>query len=68
MPSTRYKLQQFEWGFRMYDSQTEEPAEGELARFNVNLQEADIIERGGMIEIVNGEVVVTEPVVEGEVL
>lgn len=65
---TRYKLQQFEWGFRMYDSQTEQPAEGELARYNVNLEEADIIERGGTIEIVDGEVIVTEPVMEGEIL
>lgn len=68
MPSTRYQLQQFEWGFRMYDSQTEEPAPGELARYNVNLDEADIIERGGLIEVVDGDVIVTEPAIEGEVL
>lgn len=65
---TRYKLQQFEWGFRMYDSQTKQPVDGEIARYNVNLQEAELIEQGGTIEIVDGEVVVAEPVVEGEVL
>lgn len=58
--ATRYKLQQFEWGFRMYDSQTEEPADGELARFEVNLEEAELIENGAKIEVVDGEVVITE--------
>lgn len=44
--STRYKVQQFAWGFRMYDSQTEEPADGEIARFDVNLDEAELVKDG----------------------
>lgn len=56
---TRYKLQQFEWGFRTYDSQTEEPVEGAIAEYDVNIAEAELIEQGGDIEIVDGEVIVT---------
>ena len=55
---TRYKVQQFEWGYRMYDSQTEEPADGEIARYDVNLEEAELIENGADIQIVDGEIVV----------
>jgi hypothetical protein len=58
---TRYKVQQFDWGFRTYDSQTEEPVEGAIAEFDVNISEADLIEQGGDIEIVNDEVVVIPP-------
>ncbi len=58
---TRYKVQQFEWGFRTYDSNTEQPVEGEIARFDVNMEEAELIEQGGIIEIVDNEVVVTMP-------
>jgi hypothetical protein len=56
---TRYKVQQFEWGFRTYDSQTEQPVEGAIAEFDVNISEADLIEQGAIIEIVNDEAIVT---------
>lgn len=61
MSSTRYKLQQFEWGFRTYDTQTEEPVEGAIAEYDVNIQEAELIEQGGIIEIIDGEAIVTTP-------
>ena len=65
MPSSRYKVQQFVWGFRTYDSQTEEPVPGEIARFSVNLAEADMIRRDDVIvEVVDGELVIREAVVE----
>lgn len=66
MPSTRYKVQQFDWGFRTYDSQTEEPVEGEIARFDVTIAEAELIENGGVIEIVDNKIVVSEPPEEEE--
>lgn len=58
---TRFKVQQLTYGFRMYDSYTEHPVDGELARFDVNVNEADLVEEGGRISIVNGEVVVEPP-------
>ncbi len=58
---TRYRVQQFEWGFRTYDTQTEEPVEGAIAEFDVNIFEAELIEQGGLIEIINDEAVVTAP-------
>ena len=62
MPSpTRFKVQQFPWGFRTYDSYTEEPDPGEIARFDVNEQKAGWIEDGGQIRVVDGELVVTIP-------
>ena len=66
MPSSRYKVQQFAWGFRTYDSYTEEPGGGEIARFSVNLAEAELIRDGlALVEVVDGELVVTEVVQEG---
>lgn len=62
--ATRFKLQQFDWGFRCYDSQTEEPADGEIARYDVNLDEAEMIKDGATVEIRDGEVFVY---VEGEI-
>lgn len=63
MPSSRYKVQQFAWGFRTYDSYTEEPVDGELARFDVNLDEADLIRREAAdLSVIHGELVVTEVV------
>lgn len=61
MSNSRYRTQQFEWGFRTYDTQTEEPVEGAIAEFDVNLQEVELIEQGGNIEIINDEAVVTVP-------
>ena len=62
MPSpTRFKVQQFPWGFRTYDSYTEEPDPGEIARFDVNEQKAGWIQDGGQIRVVDGELVVTIP-------
>ena len=63
--ATRYKLQQFSWGFRCYDSQTEEPIEGEIACYDVNLEEAEMIENGATVEIQDGEAIVF---MEGEVI
>lgn len=64
MPSpTRFKVQQFAWGFRTYDSLTEEPDPGEIARFDVNEQKAGWIQDGGQIRVVDGELVVTIPMV-----
>lgn len=64
MPSpTRFKVQQFAWGFRTYDSYTEEPDPGEIARFDVNLDEADLIRREAAdLSVIHGELVVTEVV------
>ena len=62
--ATRYKVQQFEWGFRMYDSQTEQPADGEIARYDVNLTEAELIKEGADIQVIDGEVVAIEQVAE----
>lgn len=61
---TRFKLQQFEWGFRMYDSNDELPADGELARYDINMEEAELVEAGGTINIIDGEVVVTPVEIE----
>lgn len=61
MPSTRYKVQQFEWGFRTYDSYTEQPVDGEIARFDVNLAEADLIRRdAAYMAVVDGKLIVTD--------
>ena len=64
MPSpTRFKVQQFQWGFRTYDSYTEEPVdlENEIARFDVNMSEADMIcQDAAIIEVVGNDVVVTD--------
>ena len=68
MPSpTRFKVQQMWWGFYMYDSQTEQPIEGEVARFDVNLDEADLIRRqvADFSFDDDGELVVTE-IVDGD--
>ncbi len=65
---TRHRVQQFEWGFRTYDTQTEEPVEGAIAEFDVNLSEAELIEQGGLIEIVEGEAIVSPPLLEGEII
>lgn len=62
--ATRYKVQQFTWGYRMYDSQTEEPAPGEIARYDVNLAEAELIKDGADIQVIDGEVVAIEQIVE----
>lgn len=69
MASSRYKVQQFPGYLRMFDSYTEEPVDvdRELARFSVNLAEAEIIERGNwQMEIVDGDLVVHEIVEEVE--
>lgn len=58
---TRFKLQQFNGFFRLYDSETEEPADGEIARYDVNMEEAENIENGAMMRIENGDVVVFFP-------
>ncbi len=58
---TRHRVQQFEWGFRTYDTQTEEPVEGAIAEFDVNLSEAELIEQGGDIQVVEDGVVVMPP-------
>lgn len=66
MPSSRYKVQQFVWGFRTYDSYTEEPVDGEMDRFSVNLEEAQLIrEDRAWLEVVDGELIVHE-IVDGE--
>ena len=66
MPSSRYKVQQFFWGFRTYDSYTEEPVDGETGRFSVNLEEAQLIrEDRAWLEVVDGELIVHE-IVDGE--
>jgi len=57
---TRYKVQQFEWGFRTYDTQTEEPVEGAIAEYDVNIEEAEAVIEGSQIEIIEGEAVVIE--------
>lgn len=43
----------------MYDSQTEEPADGELDRFDVNLEEAELIESGWTPELRGDELWLT---------
>lgn len=59
---TRYKVQQFDWGFRTYDSDTEEPVEGATTEYDVTDEQAAIIAMSGStIEIVDNKVVVTEP-------
>lgn len=57
---TRYKVQQFEWGFRTYDTQTEEPVEGAIAEYDVNIEGAEAVIEGSQIEIIEGEAVVIE--------
>lgn len=47
--ATRYKLQQFDWGFRCYDSQTEEPIEGELARYEIPIRLEKAVRWGASI-------------------
>lgn len=54
---TRYQLQQFEYGYRMYDTRFEEPEPGEIARFQVNMEEAEKIEGGAPFYVWEGEIV-----------
>ncbi len=70
MPSTRYRTDELEPGvFGTYDSQTEElPTEFISGPYDVNIEEAQIIEQGGNIEIVEGEAIITPPVLEGEII
>lgn len=65
MPSSRYKVQQFAWGFRTYDSYTEVPVdvENEIERFDVNQQKAGWIEAGGQVRVEDGDLIVTIPMV-----
>lgn len=67
---TRYKTYELMPGvFGTYDTQTEElPTEFIGGPYDVNIQEAEFIEQGGSIEIVDGEAIVSSPVLEGEVL
>jgi hypothetical protein len=58
---TRYKVQQFDWGFRTYDTQTEEPVEGAIAEFDITDEQADLIaQKGTTIEVVDDNLVITE--------
>jgi hypothetical protein len=66
MPSSQYKVQQFEWGFRTYDSYTEEPMDGEIARFNVSQQKAEWIKLGGQVRVEGDDLLVTIPMVVPE--
>lgn len=68
--ATRYKTYELEPGvFGTYDSQTENlPTEFISGPYDVNIEEAELIEQGGNIEIVEGEAIVTPPLLEGELI
>lgn len=54
---TRYKTYQFDWGFMTIDSQTEEAPKDYIAGpFNVTIPEAEMIEKGATIEVVDDQV------------
>ncbi len=62
---TRYVTYQFDWGFATYDRNTEQEVidtvEQEatyLSKFDVNLSEAELIQEGAEIQVVDNEVVV----------
>lgn len=63
MPSTRYKAYELTPGiFGTYDTQTGVlPAEFIGGPYDVNIEEAELIEQGGSIDIVEGEAIVTAP-------
>ncbi len=54
---TRYQLQQFPDYWRMYDTHFEEPKPGEIARFSVNMEEAEKIEGGAPFYVWDGEII-----------
>lgn len=60
MYRTRFKTQQFSWGFRTYDTKTEESVDGSIETFDVLIDDAKIIQDGGAIEIIDNEVNVVE--------
>jgi len=56
-----FRLQQYGWGFRLYDVELELPAENEIASYSVTEQQADWIQQGAEIQIIDGVLVVLEP-------
>jgi hypothetical protein len=57
-----FRLQQYGWGFRLYDVELEEPAENEITSYSVTEEQADWIQQGAEIQIIDGVLVVLEPV------
>jgi hypothetical protein len=49
----------------MYDTETEDPANGEVARFNISEEEAVQIGAGAKLEVIDADLVIT-PVEESE--
>lgn len=66
--ATRYRTYELKPGvFGTYDSQTEAmPTEFIAGPFDVNMSEAELIQEGAMIEIVDGEAIVYMP--EGRIV
>jgi len=56
-----FRLQQYGWGFRLYDVETESPAENEIASYSVTEEQADWIQQGAEIQVIDGVLVVLEP-------
>jgi hypothetical protein len=56
--ATRYRTYQYDWGFLTIDTQNETAPEGYTAEFQVNMEEAEQIEQGADIQIINDEAVV----------
>lgn len=58
--ATRYRTYQYDWGFITIDTQNETAPEGYIAEFQVNLSEAELIEEGAQLEVVDDELVIIE--------
>lgn len=49
--ATRYRCFQYPWGFCTIDTQNEDTPPGYIAEFQVNLEEAEMIQDGAIIEL-----------------
>ena len=59
--ATRYRTYQYDWGFITIDTKNEEAPEGWTAEFQVNIPEAELIEEGAKLEVIEEELIITPP-------
>ena len=57
--ATRFRTYQYDWGFMTIDTREETAPEGYIAEFQVNIPEAELIQDGAEIEIVDNDLVIT---------
>lgn len=56
---TRYQTYQMPYGFMTIDTQTETAPEEYIAVFDTTIPEAQVIENGAILEVVEDELVIT---------